>query len=407
MSTESLVGQNFEGRYVIEAELGQGGYGAVYRARQLPLGRSVAIKVLHPDLTEDPSQVVRFQREAQAIAALTNPHTVKLIDFGVAEEGQLFMVMEFLEGETLRARLRRNGALSPAEAVRILHEVAECLAEAHSLGIVHRDIKPENLFLARAGGRDDFIKVLDFGIARLADDAGVLTSLTRAGATIGSPHYMAPEQATANKAQIGPATDIYAMGILGYELVTGTVPFGGTNVTSVLIAQVQEQPVWPVAPGGGVVPAPLARLIMQCLAKAPFGRPNHGAALLEALRALPIDDDWQKDRFDAVASLETDESPPVSDLDPDAAMPTLPIAVAVLSVKSGPDEMGPTVESAITLDWDAVKVETDDSPGTRAGGYSTAEPSAPPRGLSKKGRALIFASFLVLGLAVGWVFARL
>ena len=254
-------------------------------AQQQPLERAVALKVLRPELAANATVVLRFQQEARAIAALSSPHTVRLIDFGVAEDGQLFMVMEYLRGESLRDLISRVGPLSPATTVRLLSQVADSLSEAHTRGIIHRDIKPENLFVSWLHQDQPHVRVLDFGVARVAGDAGLSLSLTATGTMLGSPAYMAPEQALADQAKIGPATDVYAMGVVAFELLTGRRPFEHGSIVELLTAHVQDAPTWPPMPTGEV-PAELAALVMRCLAKPPTSRPRTAAELAEALRAL-------------------------------------------------------------------------------------------------------------------------
>lgn len=398
MAVDNLVGRVLDERYAIEAAIGAGGCGVVYRAQQRPFGRTVAVKVLRPELAEEPNEVARFQREARAIAALSTPHAVKVFDFGVAEHGQLFMVMEYVEGESLRDLMRREVRLSPAKTVMLMMQIAECLAEAHNCGITHRDIKPENIRLTTVDGRADFVKVLDFGIARLADGAGVLTSLTRAGAAIGSPCYMAPEQATATKDLLGPATDVYALGILGYEMVTGRLPFTARDVTSILIAQVHESPAWPTVPGG-VVPKPLAKLLLDCLAKKPSARPPSGGALLAALRRLPADSSWELE-----ATGEADDTDPSDSIGDEALIPTLPVRA------HRHDEREPSLTHQPTALLDPVRAKRDAAASaapdrsSRRAPARAAEVAVAPTSSAKR-RALLMSSlaFLAAFAITAWL----
>ena len=186
----SLVGTTLDGRYVLTAHLATGGMGAVFRAQHVHLRKDFAVKVLRPDLTSSPDLVERFRREAEIASALDHDNIVKVSDFGRSAEGFLFLVMELLTGESLFERLRREGFLPPEEAVPILWQVCGGLEAAHELGVVHRDLKPENVFLARTGSGREVTKILDFGIAKIADPSSV--SATQSGIVVGTPEYLSP-----------------------------------------------------------------------------------------------------------------------------------------------------------------------------------------------------------------------
>ncbi len=267
-------------RYLIERELGAGGMATVYLAEDVKHHRRVAIKVLRSDLAQALG-TLRFQREVELAARLAHPHILALFDSGVADD-TLYYVMPFVDGESLRAKLAREGALPIAETCRILRDVADALAYAHRHGVVHRDIKPENILLS-----EGHALVADFGVAKAVHDAaGVVdgfahTTLTTAGMTLGTPTYMSPEQASADK-QIDSRADLYALGVVAYEMLTGRPPFVGATMQQVLAAQVSEAPD-PVTKRRSSIPAPVAAIVMQCLAKNPADRPRNAESLLAVL----------------------------------------------------------------------------------------------------------------------------
>ena len=264
-------------RYRIERELGQGGMATVYLAEDLKHHRKVAVKVLRPDLaaTLGPE---RFAREIEVAARLQHPHILGLLDSGDAD-GFFYYVMPYVEGETLRDRLTRGGELPVPEAVRLLGEIAEALATAHRAGVVHRDIKPENVMLS---GRHAM--VMDFGVAKAVTEASSGHQLTSAGVALGTPAYMAPEQATADPHMDG-RVDIYAIGVMGYEMLTGGTPFPGLNPQQMLAAHVTRAPVPVGQQRDGLSPA-LEALVMRCLAKRPADRFQTADELVAALEPL-------------------------------------------------------------------------------------------------------------------------
>ncbi len=266
---EALAGQ-----YELVRELGRGGMGVVYLARELRLERQVALKVLPPDLARTPELRERFVREARTAAQLAHPNIVPIYradDLG----GFAFFAMGFVEGETLAERIRARGRLSPAETVRVLREVAWALAYAHARGVVHRDVKPENVLVEQATGR---VLVTDFGIAR----DGRASPLTQEGNVLGSVHYMSPEQATGEP--LDGRSDLYALGVIGFLALTGTLPFTAEAPGAVLVAHATK-PAPRVRERAPDVPEPLARVIDRCLAKAPADRYATGEALADALGA--------------------------------------------------------------------------------------------------------------------------
>ncbi|MEO7333933.1 MAG: protein kinase, partial [Gemmatimonadales bacterium] len=264
-------------RYLLDREVGQGGMATVYLAEDLRHHRKVAVKVLRPELAASLGPE-RFLREIEIAAQLQHPHILPLLDSGDSD-GFLYYIMPYIEGESLRTRLSSQGKLTIPEAARILREVADALAYAHSRGVVHRDIKPDNVLLS---GRHAL--VTDFGVAKAVSEATGRQSLTTAGVALGTPSYMSPEQATADP-RTDHRTDIYALGAMGYELLTGRPPFVAPTPQEVLAAHVTRAPE-PVDQLRPVCPPGLASIVMKCLAKMPSDRPQSADELLVPLESF-------------------------------------------------------------------------------------------------------------------------
>ena len=281
-----LIGREIAGRYRVLAKLGEGGMGAVFRAEQISLKRTVAIKLLRPDVSADPMLLRRFNAEAEVVAKLSHPSTVNIYDFGQDTDGTLFIAMELIEGRSLRAVIQREAPLAPGRALAIATQVAASLADAHAHGIVHRDLKPDNVMLADRGRDRDVVRVLDFGIAKLRDDTrATQAAMTQQGDMIGTPQYMAPEQIRGEP--IDGRTDIYALGCLLYEMVTGRLPHDAATVLAMLSKHLIEAPVPPTQrrPDLGLPPA-IDALILGAMAKDPRVRPPTMDAFGEQIAAL-------------------------------------------------------------------------------------------------------------------------
>src|SRR5215470_10271374 len=233
----ALTGRTLDQKYYLESKLGVGGMGTVYRAGRLRIGDRVAVKVLHPDRMADPHAVERFRREAQTASRLKHPNVVTVYDFGVSREGLNYQVMELAEGVSLRSLVHRHGRPAETVAAEIIRQVCAALDETHRQGIVHRDIKPENILVQTIPGGLK-VKVLDFGIAALRDvKAG---RLTRTGAVVGTPHYMSPEQCLGE--ELDGRSDIYSLGIVLFEMLTGVVPFDSPATTAIVVKHVNDSP---------------------------------------------------------------------------------------------------------------------------------------------------------------------
>ncbi|APR83527.1 serine/threonine protein kinase [Minicystis rosea] len=281
------------GKYRMARLLGEGGMGAVYEGENTRIRRRVAIKVLHQSIAAKADAVARFEREAQAAGRIGSDHIVEVIDLGSTPEGDRFMVMELLEGESLGDRIRRKGRLPAAEIAGILHQLLAGLGAAHEAGIVHRDLKPDNVFLAQGrAGRRDFVKILDFGVSKFAVDTDL--SMTSSGAVVGTPFYMSPEQARGQ--EIDARSDLFSVGVVAYQAVTGRVPFNAATFNELVFKIALESPV----PAGVAAPdldAGFAAIITRAMVRNPAGRYQSAAELQAAITAwaveagVPIDPD--------------------------------------------------------------------------------------------------------------------
>lgn len=294
------AGQTF-GSYVLVEPLGRGGMGEVWIARHALLGRPAALKVIrNADLADTATGSVlgaRFAREARAAAALSSPHTVRIFDFGTTADDAFYYAMELLDGLDLRAMVERFGPLPAERAVHFLALACESLAEAHLAGLVHRDVKPANLFASRAGVRVDFLKVLDFGLVKSLEGAREDTQLTSAGATAGSPAFMAPEVAMGEA--VDARADLYGLGCVAFWLLTGQLVFDERTAVRTLMAHVGTAPRAPSAALGAPLPPGLDELVLACLAKRPEGRPASAEELAQRLRAIPLATPWSEARAEA------------------------------------------------------------------------------------------------------------
>jgi serine/threonine protein kinase len=316
---DPLIGVVLDGRYRIERMLGEGGMGVVYRATHAVIGKPLAIKVLRAEVSKDADVVARFKQEAQSATAIGNEHIIDITDFGALPDRSTYFVMEFLDGVSLTAALEQSRPIAAARTIDIGKQLCEALGAAHERGIVHRDLKPDNIYLIKRHGSTDFVKVLDFGIAKVG---GATSKLTKAGQVFGTPHYMSPEQAAGSS--VDHRTDIYALGVILYEMASGRVPFDADNLMGILTKHLYENPI-PVRelpPPTDVSPG-LEAIIMKCLAKQPGERFADAAALRAALRAVPSADWTERDARAWWQAYRTDAQP-VQDL-PLTAEVTMPI----------------------------------------------------------------------------------
>ncbi|MDX6288360.1 MAG: eukaryotic-like serine/threonine-protein kinase [Blastocatellia bacterium] len=286
---DPLIGRVFEGKYRLDERLGGGGMGTVYRATHMLIERPVAVKVLSQRFVGDETAQQRFRREARASGRMQHPNAVMVNDFGATEDGWLYIVMELLEGQTLRDLLMREAPLDPARAVSFMLQTCAAVGAAHDAGLIHRDLKPANIFIEQRPHLAAVVKVLDFGVAKFVveehDDD--YNTLTQVGAIIGTPRYMSPEQCS-GAAPLTPASDVYSLGIILYEMLTGAVPFSADTPLALALKQVSEPPVRPrkVVP---TIPAELEGVVMHALAKDPRFRPADANELRRELHEVAVD----------------------------------------------------------------------------------------------------------------------
>lgn len=287
---EALIGRVLKGAYRLDSKLGEGGMGAVFKATQLAVDRQVAVKVLRTQVKQDPAMAkqmqARFMREAKLTSKLEHPNTVRLIDFGETEEDKmLFLVLELLRGQELSRVMQKQAPLSPQRVARIGRQMCQSLSEAHAQGIIHRDLKPDNVFLCEYHGVKDHVKIVDFGIARIVGgDFEETSQLTATGLIIGTPKYMAPEQVQAQ--EITAQTDLYALGVIMYEMLLGRAPFHADSVMALAFKHVHDEPEpLPDSFGHG-----WQSIITQLLAKHPAARPTNADVVASILGTLEQQD---------------------------------------------------------------------------------------------------------------------
>ena len=289
----SLVGTALDGQYQIEALLGKGGMGAVYRARHILLGDRVAIKILPPEMRSNAEWLRRFQREGQAARRFRHPNAVTVYDLRTSADGTIYLVMEYVEGNTLDGELKRRGKFSAAEALTVMAPVMSVLNAAHAMGVVHRDLKPENIMIGKAStGGEPVVKLLDLGIAKLREVAGAEktgnTNLTIAGQMLGTPYYMSPEQwgelPDDGNSEIDGRADIYSLGVVMYEIIAGRRPFGGLTLPELRREHIQVTPP-PLHEVVAEVPESFSRAIARAMAKDRGNRQETAGELEQELTA--------------------------------------------------------------------------------------------------------------------------
>jgi tRNA A-37 threonylcarbamoyl transferase component Bud32 len=354
---DPLLGEVFDRRFRVEARIAAGGFGAIYRATHLKSGHHFALKVLHANLTNDSGVVARFRREGAALTLLRDPHTITAYELGEADDGTLYIVMELLRGESLYERYRAKGRLPWQRVVAIARAVCSSLAEAHALGIIHRDLKPTNIHLEPRGNERDFVKVLDFGIAKILQDSDIDSSdLTQAGQMIGTLDYMSPEQMVGGMCT--PASDIYTLGVVMYEMIAGRKPFHDANSAAAALASVLTMTPPRLATQAVVTPD-VDRVVMRCLERQHTDRFQSAIELATALdEILPGDEVVTR------VAAETQKVVPMMQtqamVDPDAVT----LDPALTTAESDPDAV--TYDPAVTGEADTVTA----SPSVFADMYS-------------------------------------
>jgi serine/threonine-protein kinase len=334
---DPMIGQVLGGKYTVVRLLGEGGMGAVYEGEQ-QLGttkRKVAVKTLHPHLSRDPKIKARFEREVGTIAELEHPNTIQVYDFGATNEGILYIVMEFLHGKSLADTLVAGGAMPPERVVNILQQVCGSLEEAHARGIVHRDLKPDNVVLVERAGKKDFVKVLDFGIAkRSKEEDKDEQKLTQQGMVLGTPPYMSPEQFTGKP--IDSRSDIYSLAVMAYEMLSGKLPFKADTAWEWATQHMTQQPV-PIEslPEGSRATEAMRASLRKALAKAPEARFQTVREFIDAFSgAVPISTANEAPTVGAPARAKTEVGTPLdvgaafgapAAMAPAGAMPGAPV----------------------------------------------------------------------------------
>ena len=310
---DPLLGQTLAGKYRIDKLIKTGGMGSVYRGKHVLMDKTVAVKVLRPSLAVDDVVVARFSREAKAASRISHPHAVSVTDFGEAENGVVFLVMEYLDGRTLKEIINSEGALSLERTVGIVRQVAGALDAAHSQGVVHRDLKSDNIMLVHHDG-DEWAKVLDFGIAKIMQTTGNREGdITEANLVVGTPQYMSPEQCS-QTGQLDARSDIYSLGVIVYEMLTGRLPFTGESPTVIMMKQVQDPPPSILAARSDL-PAEVEGIIKRALAKQPLDRYQSAGELSGALLA---------------AASQADLAPTTGEVKPLDTVANTPVGVAPL-----------------------------------------------------------------------------
>ena len=286
---DSLVGRTIAGRYAVESLVGEGAMGSVYRARQIALGTTLALKIMHRHLSGEPTFAARFLREAQAASRIDHPNSMRVLDFGEEPDGLLYIAMEYLDGRTLAAIIEEDGPLPIARTANVASQILSVLGVAHELGVIHRDLKPENIMVV--GGTDDegtpqdVVKVCDFGVAKLLAHRPSGRSVTAEGVVVGTPEYMSPEQARGDA--LDARSDIYAMGVLLFHMMTGKVPFEASTALGTALLHVTEEPMPPSITHAGIDPR-LEAICMQAMSKRPEDR--FASAREMRLRLRPLVD---------------------------------------------------------------------------------------------------------------------
>ena len=283
---DPMIGQVLDGKYKLETRLGIGGMGTVYRARHVLIDRPVAVKVLNQRLIGDDAARTRFHREAKAAGRIQHLNAVAVTDFGQTSDGHVYIVMELLEGRTLREILAKEAPLETARAVSMMLQASAAVAAAHEAGVIHRDLKPANILVTQSNDAPSVVKVLDFGIAKLAADTldeDEQHTLTQVGAMIGTPRYMSPEQC--NGYELTPSSDVYSLGVILYEMLTGMAPFTGSTPLAIAVKHASEYPRQPREIVASI-PEELENVVLHALEKKPEDRPANAAEFRTELLEL-------------------------------------------------------------------------------------------------------------------------
>jgi serine/threonine-protein kinase len=411
---EIYINQVLNNRFKVESKIGEGGFGAVYRGVQLATGRKVALKLLHPEMTKDENLVARFRREGMVLCNLRDAHTITTYDFDQTPDGTLYIAMELLEGKSLHQIFHEEAPLDWKRVFKILTEMCSSLAEAHAQGIVHRDLKPENIYLETRSGNPEFVKILDFGIAKVMRGDTIdpqSPQLTATGQTLGTLEYMSPEQLMGKP--LDGRSDVYALGVLAYEMITGRLPFPDAKGPAGLItAQLKQTPAPPsLANPKAQLPKAADRAILKCLEKDKNNRYPDVSALavalqdvitgqsseLAALQQLQIPISANRNPQSAVDMLETrrgelpNMAAPALPTAPMLPMPTTPVpalqqdrssGIAPMGMRGGPQPqlMTPAVGSPLFSPHASTPVPYPPSPSAAHAGFGQVGAAMPLSG---------------------------
>lgn len=330
----------------------------VYLAERVSDGLKTALKILHPDLADDLDAVKRFKQEARAMSAVAHPNIIRQVDYGQADDGSMFFVTEYLGGGSLADLIKESAPLSPERVIHITSQILAALIHAHSRGIIHRDLKPENLMLSTRDLEEDHVTILDFGIAKILNQDTTMT-LTGAGMSIGSPRYMSPEQALGQT--VTPRSDLYSLGALVYEMVSGERLYPYKSKTEYIIAHVREPPKPPTI-GENLLEGPLIDFVMQCLAKQPDERPASAAEALQMVLSC------REEPYRVITPYSSPE--PTLDIPPPAGVNTRPDRGAPASLQQA---LEAPIAQAIELDDDEATVVDEHHPLLMHGAPAAAE----------------------------------
>ena len=333
---DPLLGQTLASKYLVERLIKRGGMGSVYEGKHVLMDKTVAIKVLRPSLALDDDLVRRFSREAKAASRISHPHAVRVTDFGESEDGVVFLVMEYLDGRTLKDLIKSEGPMPLDQAAEVVRQVSGALDAAHEQGVVHRDLKSDNIMLSQTNG-GPWAKVLDFGIAKIQQSETSDADITAANLVIGTPQYMSPEQCS-QSSKIDARSDIYSLGIIVYEMLAGQLPFTGESPTVIMMKQVQDPPpsILDVRPGLG---PGVAALISKALAKQPDARFQKASELSAALSDAAAQ---AAANFAAPVTVANLPVPPVDDADEvTVVQPREPELLASATPEFAPAHDGP------------------------------------------------------------------
>lgn len=407
---DPFIGQVLNNRFKIESKIGEGGFGAVYRGSQLANGRKVALKLLHPEMTKDQNLAARFRREGLVLCKLRDAHTITTYDFDQTPDGTLYIAMELLEGKSLHEVFQVQAPLDWRRVFKIITEMCSSLAEAHALGVVHRDLKPENVYLEARPGNLEFVKILDFGIAKVMRGEAIdpaLPQLTATGQTLGTLEYMSPEQLMGKP--LDGRSDVYALGVVAYEMITKRLPFPDAKGPAGLItAQLRQIPQPPSKVTPSIIPPVADKIILKCLEKDRNNRYADVTALATAVQEA-LQGSGQ-DVHSGVAAGEEPRRPHSAPLGEAMQLPHLPQAVPSAMTKSPPHSAASPGTAPHPVPGLAPMVPARTPPGgpmPQRAPTPSSQPLEPVGVASRRSWIWVMCGVVVLGAAAGAALAFL